>query len=780
MATTKTLCTFCGVVDQVSIDERGLVRGTGSLGACVKGIEYFRGRQTPLDSTTVERFTTPMLRTPYGWEKVSWDYAIDMVADTILADRQEYGRDALAFYGVGQMTLEALWIAKRFFQGHLGTNNICSNAEQCLSNNAGGHELVFGNEGPFSCYDDYLDAETLMFYGHNPAANHPTVFDRYIRKNKRALKVVVDPRRTDTVQMFERDNPQNIHLPVRSGGDVLLNSVIARALLDDGGFDDAYLQAHVEPRALADFVAFLRGGPFSFAEAIPRLAPEGFSCDELAARVRRVCDAWRRTRVVTTSSVGINQTVGSTGVASILNLHLLTGNLGLPGRGHVRLAGQSNASGELALGYSGRLLPFRMRVENPEHRARMAAIWGLPKWRISPRQGLPVASFATSPRLRTMFVFGTNPARNFPNLARWREKMMDLCVVYVDSYYNPEILEYADIVLPCRAKHEMDGVFLNGERRLQGLRRVGEPRFEAWSDTRIVCSVATRIAERLRERPAPPPVPDDAPDETCDELAAAGNLDLSPDQLERDFGFPVDATGEPLAEPIWEQIRQGSRGFYNEFITGDGEPITLDRIHSGEGAQWGGQRRYLRRTGETDAGPIDSEDPRGPFPGILRDDRHRATLHIPSPERLVPYTERTPDRLTLITGRGAMGGPEVRQNNVAMFNSSTATGRSLWPEENKLYVAPSDAARLAIASGDRVTVRNEIGAIECPVEVTSDMPAGHVYLTFHPDHRGTHPNFLTSSDNIDPVTWQPLLKDTQVEIVPIRQPAGGPSPGSPP
>ncbi len=754
----KTLCTFCGVVDQVTVDERGAVRGSGSLGACVKGTEYFRARLAA-EPRTVERFTTPMLRTPYGWESVSWDYAIDMVADTILVDRKEYGRDALAFYGVGQMSLEALWIAKRFFQGHLGTNNICSNAEQCLANNAGGHELVFGNEGPFSCYADYLEAETILFYGHNPAANHPTVFDRYIRKNRDALKVVIDPRRTDTVQVLERDDSRSLHLPVRSGADVLLNCLIARTLLDEGGLDEGYVRSHVDAAALEGFLDFLRKGPFRFAEAIPRITPEGFSTAEMAARVRRVCDAWKTTRVVTTSSVGINQTVGSTGVASILNLHLLTGNLGAPGRGHVRLAGQSNASGELAFGYSGRLLPFRMQVANPEHRRRLAELWGLPACCISPRPGLPVASFATSPRLRTLFVFGTNPARNFPNLARWRQKMMDLCIVYVDSYYNPEILEYADIVLPCRTKHEMDGVFLNGERRLQALRKVGEPPFEAWTDVRIVCNVALRIGERLRERPTEEPGPGaDLSAEQVDALVAAGNLDLSPSLLERDFALPLDGSGEPLAEPIWDQIQRASRGFYNEFADGQGQPITLARIQEAEGVQWGGARRYLR--GEEPA------DARGPFPGILAEDRHRATLHIPAPERLVPFSERRPDRLTLITGRGAMG-EGTRGSNVAMFNSSTATGRSSWPEENRLYVAELDAARLSLGSGDRVRVRNELGAIECPIEVTADLPAGHAYLSFHPDHRGTHPNFLTDSDRIDPVTWQPLLKDTQVEIVPI-------------
>src|SRR4051794_24390967 len=184
-----------------------------------------------------------MLRSPYGWERVSWDYAIDMAADSILADRQEFGRDSLGFYGVGQMTTEALWVAKKFFQGHLGTNNICSNAEQCLANNAGGHELVFGNEGPFSSYADYLSAQAVIFYGHNPAINHPTVFQRYVLRNRDAVKVVVDPRRTDTVKKLLADSEENIHLPVRSGSDVLLNCVIARRLLDTGAWDRDYAAA---------------------------------------------------------------------------------------------------------------------------------------------------------------------------------------------------------------------------------------------------------------------------------------------------------------------------------------------------------------------------------------------------------------------------------------------------------------------------------------------------------------------------------------------------------
>lgn len=750
----KTLCTFCGVVDQVTIPADGRVKATGSLGVCVKGAHYFQ-KHIGAHPTEIDRFTSPLLRTPYGWERVSWDYAIDMVADTILADREEFGRDALAFYGVGQMTFEALWVAKKFFQGHLGTNNICSNAEQCLANNAGGHELVFGNEGPFSAYVDYSSADAIFFYGHNPAINHPTIFQRYVRQNRAAVKVVIDPRRTATVEKLQSDNPDNIHLPIRSGSDVLLNCMFARYLLDQGAVDHEYVAHAVDSDNAEQFFRMLRKGPFAVDEVVPRITPATMPADEMRARVLRACELWRCPRVVTTSSVGINQTVGSTGVASILNLHLLTGQLGAPGRGHVRLAGQSNASAELAMGYSGRLLPFRMRVASAEHRDTMAKLWQLPSWKINPTAGLPVASFATSELLRTLFVFGTNPARNFPNLKRWLDRMMDLCVVYIDSYYNPEILEYADIVLPCRTKHETSGIFLNGERRLQYMEPIEEPPFEAWSDVRIVCTVARRIAERLDG--AEPPGGELSQPEV-DQLVAKGNSDLSATGLADAFDYPVDEHGEILSDAVWSEIQAASRGFYNEFVDGTGEPIILDRIRVGEGVQWAGERRYVRTPDPADEGL---------FPGVFAADRHRAVFHIPPRERLIPFTERNGDRFVLITGRGSMGNGSYRRD-VAMFNSSTATGEALWPDTNSVYVNPRDAERLGVGSGRRVTLRNEHGSLTCPAELSEDVPAGHLYLTFHPDRAGTHPNVLTSSDNYDPHTWQPLLKDTQVDLLPVH------------
>jgi anaerobic selenocysteine-containing dehydrogenase len=744
----KTLCTFCGVGDQVSVNSEGDVFGTGSLGVCTKGSSYFRDRMRGHEDA--ERFTSPMMRTVYGWERVSWEYAIDMTADTILADRAEYGRDSIAFYGVGQMTMESMWVAKKFFQGHLGTNNVCSNAEQCLANNAGGHELVFGNEGPFSCYEDYLHAGAIMIYGHNPAANHPTVFQRYMRRNRDAVKVIVDPRVTNTVQTLLEDDPANIHIQINSGSDVLLNLAIARQLLDSGRVNSDYVAAHVDPGAHRTFLDLVLSDRCSMDTVIPLITPPHISHAEMKSRLMRVVDLWATRKVVSTSSVGINQTTGSSGVATILNLHLLTGNIGMPGRGHVRLAGQSNAAAELALGYSARLLPFRKRIGEAAHRAQMADVWGLPEWKISDKPGLPVANFATSDRLRTLLIFGTNPARNFPNLNEWRRRLQDLFIIYVDSYHNPEILEFADMILPCRTKHEINGIYLNGERRLQYLAKVAEPPVEAWSDVRIVCEIAKSMADRM------PPVVHSGPrtQAEVDDMVAQGNLDLDRDAMTKSFSYQGDEKGEPCSVAIWNEIQCASRGHYNEFIKADGKPIEFENITAEEGVQWAGVRRYTPDT-PGESGAI--------FPGVFRKDLHLATLHVPASERLTPFVARNPHDFILITGRGSLG-RGTGTLNVSLFNSATATGRKYWPDENLVYICPADARRVGFARGDLIEMFNAQGVISAHVEISDDVPARHLYMSFHPDKKGSMPNLLTRSDNNDPHTWQPLLKDTQVGV----------------
>jgi ferredoxin-nitrate reductase len=83
--------------------------------------------------------------------------------------------------------------------------------------------------------------------------------------------------------------------------------------------------------------------------------------------------------------MGINQSSEGTAKArTLINLHLMTANIGKPGAGPFSLTGQPNAMGGREAGGLCHLLPGYRSVNNPQHRAEVEQAWGLPAGRISP------------------------------------------------------------------------------------------------------------------------------------------------------------------------------------------------------------------------------------------------------------------------------------------------------------------------------------------------------------------------------------------------------------
>ncbi len=81
--------------------------------------------------------------------------------------------------------------------------------------------------------------------------------------------------------------------------------------------------------------------------------------------------------------MGVNQRrEGTAVVGGIINLHLLTGQIGKEGAGPFSLTGQPNAMGGREAGGLSHLLPGYRQVTNPEHRAEVEQTWGFPKGKI--------------------------------------------------------------------------------------------------------------------------------------------------------------------------------------------------------------------------------------------------------------------------------------------------------------------------------------------------------------------------------------------------------------
>lgn len=803
----RTLCTLCGVVDPIEIRPADpLAKPAGPWGICPKGATFLEvnglGRK--------DRVYHCMIKVEGRWKQSTWRDTMDLVADRLLAIRDEYGPDAIGFYGVGQMTLESIWVAQKLFHGWLRSNVIAANSEQCVASSAGGHELVFGNEGSFGAYEDFLHAEAVFLYGANPALNHPTLFAQAIAKNRASEKFVLDPRRSETVKRLCKGG-KNHHIAYRPGGDILFNYGVAHAILKAGAEDRAYLEAHVDPESFEQFRQKILNEEYS-----PRRVAEKLALGDekhLAAAIEYIAEIWATRKVTTMSSVGINQATGSYGIASILDLHLLCGQIGEPGRGHVRVSGQSNAPSELAMGLSSFLLPFRIRLTDEQGRREMERFWKLPPDWIRPKQGKNLTRFADEDGPRFILACGTDFTRNVPNIERWRRRLKDSFLVCADSYLPEEAYDLADVILPVRTHAETTGTYISGERRVMLMEQVLEPAYEVKSDLTIIVDLANRLGRNLQRAGLPglgvgqktqtyefgrnlegiEDTPSSyLPTRILNVLGApktflgkvlggakrlekagrkggddAGGLlgkvlsKLSPvafrhnrDLCEVDFGagfdYPREDWGEVNPEAVFQEILSASRGYYNELICGEGRPITYERMRAENGVQWGGVRRYQK-------GQL--------FPRIRRSELGRAKLVL-APRELEGLYEGG-QTFRLLTGRGTAREADYK-TYLSLFNSGLKARASGIPNEMPILLHPEDLARLGVEDGEEVIVKSRAGELRLVARRSLDVAPGVPFAPFQPasDYRAL--NRLVPDDQVCPITRQPRLKHLPVEIRPAR------------
>lgn len=389
--TTKTLCPYCGVGCGLDVsppaqpgkainrDSQGnpiwKVKGDrnhpSSQGmVCVKGA-------TIAESIDKNRLRYPMLRDSLDqpFRRVSWDEALTHIVSRMRSLCATQGADAICMYGSGQMQTEDYYVAQKLLKGCLGTNNFDSNSRLCMSSAVAGYVQSLGADGPPCCYEDLDLTDCAFIIGSNAAECHPIVFNRlqkHHKKNHDVKMIVVDPRRTPTAEVAD------LHLAIHPGTDIDLLNGIAHLLLRWGYFESEFVS-----ECTANFPAF--------AEVISHYPPDivarrcGISVEDLETSARY----WGTSkRVLSLWSMGVNQsTEGTAKVRGIINLHLMTGQIGKPGCGPFSLTGQPNAMGGRESGGLCNLLPGYRHVQNAQERAEVEKFWGIPAGRISSNWG---------------------------------------------------------------------------------------------------------------------------------------------------------------------------------------------------------------------------------------------------------------------------------------------------------------------------------------------------------------------------------------------------------
>jgi ferredoxin-nitrate reductase len=485
----KTTCCYCGVGCGivVSKDKKGSVSVEGDKDYPVnKGMLCSKGmnlHHTANDRS--DRLLYPQMRYNKSMplQRVNWDQALDRTAAVFQTFINKYGPDSVAFYVSGQCLTEEYYVVNKLIKGFIGSNNIDTNSRLCMSSAVAGYKLSLGEDSVPVCYDDIELSDCLFVTGANPAWCHPILWRRveaHKAANPRIKIIVADPRKTDTCAIAD------LHLQLNPGTDVTLNNAIGRLLIEGNYTDQNFIRHHAE-----GFEKY-RESVFSVSlEEASSLCGIEIADLKLAAKYigesKGFLSMW--TMGLNQSAMGVDKNL------SLINLNLITGQIGKPGAGPFSLTGQPNAMGGREVGGLANMLPAHRDLLNEADRKYVQEFWGGTP--ISSKPGLTATEMFDAledGRLKAIWIICTNPLVSLPDVRRAEAALKKAKFVVVQEMSNkPETLKYADVILPAATWIEKEGTMTNSERRISFLPKILDAPGEALPDAEIIYRFAQKM-----------------------------------------------------------------------------------------------------------------------------------------------------------------------------------------------------------------------------------------------------------------------------------------------
>jgi assimilatory nitrate reductase catalytic subunit len=702
----KSTCCYCGVGCGLLIEtEDGRI--TGVKGdpehPANQGRLCTKGATLAMTATPEYRLLHPerRLRSTLPGEQISWDAALEESAARFAAIIQAHGPDSVAFYISGQLMTEDYYVFNKLAKGLIGTNNVDTNSRLCMSSAVVGYKKTLGADAPPCCYEDIAEAQVIFIAGANPALAHPIVFRRIedARAANPQLKIIVaDPRRTETAEIAD------LHLPLKPGTDIALFNGMLHVLIEEGMLNAAFIREHTQ-------------GFSELAEKVKHYSPAVVAdiCGlDVAAIVKAARWFGASKAALSLYCQGLNQSAqGSWNNAGLIHLHLATGQIGKSGAGPFSLTGQPNAMGGREVGGLANLLSAHRDLANPQHRAEVAELWGIPSVPEKPgKSAVDLFKSLKTGQIKAVWIACTNPAQSLPNQTEVREALRAAeYVVLQEAYGNTDTADYADLLLPASGWGEKYGTVTNSERRITYVAPAVVPPGEARHDWEIVVDFARRLGQKLGH-----PLRDqlfpytDAESIFNEHRATTLGRDLDIGGLSYDFL----KTHGPQQWPFPAGASQGKKRLYEDgiFPTADGKASFI----------------VIEAQGSAD----------------------RLTAEFP---------------ISLLSGR-------MRDQWHGMSRTGSVPRLFNLEDEPLLKMHPCDMRHRQLAAGDLVKINNGRGEITVRVAEQAGLRKGCAWL---PMHWGSQ--FMNSAgfnalacDAIDPYSMQPELKHAAVQISPAALP----------
>ncbi|RLA68500.1 MAG: nitrate reductase [Epsilonproteobacteria bacterium] len=414
-------------------------------------------------------------------------------------------------------------------------------------------------------------------------------------------------------------------------------------------------------------------------------------------------------RALSAWTMGVNQSsIGTDTVSAICNLSLITGNIGKEGAAPFSITGQCNAMGTREFGFTSSIPGYR-NYSSQKDREEFAKLINVPNELIPTERGYTYPQIIDAidrGEIKALWVTATNPLVSYPDQNKLRKALKKLDILLVQDAFMSETAEISDVIFSAATWSEKEGVYTNSERRCNYAKKAVEPFGNTKSDTEIVIEFSKQFE---------------------------GKYEL----LFKNFD---------TSRKIFEEIKKVSKGRLCDY-----SGMSYEKIEELGGIQW----------------PCNTEYPQGKkrlyTEGLAFQTNDGKAKLLPVDWK--PLTEScNPDfPLILNTGR------TVEQWHTRTKTKEIAILNDLAPE-SWIELNPSDAKKLKVESGDRISIASKRGKVEnLIVKVTSVVREGNCFVPFH---YSDHLINAVCIGDFDPKSFEPNFKQCAVQVYSKAVPKG--------
>ena len=417
-----------------------------------KGFCCIKGLNLDKQQTKIKARKNPLLRDENGeMKEVSWKEAFETFAKKMTSIQEKYGKQSVAFIITGQMPTEDMALLGHVGRNYMGINGD-GNTRLCMATSVVAHKQSFGFDAPPYTLNDAELSDTIILIGANPVIAHPVFWGR-IRQNKEAKIITIDPRKSETAMNSD------IWIDIKPKADLVLMYTLANVLIEKGYIDKNYIENYTE--GYEEFKKHVAKFTLENVEEETGISAERvLELAEIIHAGKRVSFWW---------TMGVNQGYQAVRTAqSIINLALMTGNIGRPGTGANSLTGQCNAMGSRVFSNTTGLYGGG-DFDNPVRRKAVAEALGVDESVLATKPTIPynaIIEKAISGEIKGLWVICTNPRHSWANNEEFEKcvKNLDFFVVQ-DIYEDTHSAKLCDLYLPSVPAIKKEGVIINTERR---------------------------------------------------------------------------------------------------------------------------------------------------------------------------------------------------------------------------------------------------------------------------------------------------------------------------